>query len=51
VTNTPDALTDATADIAMLLIMMACRRAAKASGSCAPVSGRAGTPPICWARP
>lgn len=27
VSNTPDALTDATADIAMLLIMMACRRA------------------------
>lgn len=27
VTNTPDALTDATADIAMLLILMTCRRA------------------------
>ena len=29
VTNTPDVLTDATADIAMMLILMACRRASE----------------------
>ena len=44
VTNTPDVLTDCTADLAMTLILMCARRRAKASGNCAPATGPAGGP-------
>ena len=43
VTNTPGAVTDATADIAMTLLLMSARRAAaRGSVSCARARGRAG---------
>ena len=49
VTNTPDVLTDCTADIAMTLMLMAAGEPAKVSVRCGQVSGRAGAPPTCWA--
>jgi lactate dehydrogenase-like 2-hydroxyacid dehydrogenase len=49
VTNTPDVLTDATADIAMLLILGAARGAGEASAWCATTAGRGWAWRKCWA--
>jgi lactate dehydrogenase-like 2-hydroxyacid dehydrogenase len=49
VTNTPGAVTDATADIALTLILMTAAARARASGWCARASGPAGTRRRCWA--
>ena len=49
VTNTPGAVTDATADIAMTLILMSARRASEGERMLRNGAiGRAGTPPRCW---
>lgn len=48
VTNTPGAVTEATADIALTLMLMTCRRAGEANAWCARANGRAGIPPRCW---
>jgi lactate dehydrogenase-like 2-hydroxyacid dehydrogenase len=45
VTNTPRVLTDATADPAILLMLMVARRA---GGSSAPGAGPGGGPLTCW---
>jgi lactate dehydrogenase-like 2-hydroxyacid dehydrogenase len=42
VTNTPDVLTEATAELAVLLMLMVARRRGRASVSSAPVTGPAG---------
>ena len=50
VTNTPDALTDATAELTMLLILMASRRAGEGERHCVQASGRVGRRRNCSAR-
>lgn len=49
VTNTPEVLTDCTADIAMLLLLMAARRASEGERLIRSGDGPAGVPPSCWA--
>ena len=50
VTNTPEVLTDCTADIAMTLLLMSARNApVKANATLEAGRGLAGGPPICWA--
>jgi glyoxylate reductase len=46
VTNTPDVLSECTADIAMTLMLMVARRAGRASANCARAAGPAGARPI-----
>ena len=49
VTNTPEVLTDCTADIAMNLLLTAARRTGEgANGTCAPGNGPVGARPTCW---
>ena len=47
VANTPDVLTDATADVAMLLMLAAARRASRRTGFCARAAITAGSPSSC----
>ena len=49
VSNTPDVLTDATADIAMTLLLMVARRTGRRGAARAGGPGPAGVPPTCWA--
>ena len=49
VTNTPEVLTDCTADIAMLLLLMSARRAAEGDRHVRNRHGRAGDQHICLA--
>jgi lactate dehydrogenase-like 2-hydroxyacid dehydrogenase len=49
VTNTPGAVTDATADIAMTLILMTARRAGEGERMVRAGAGPAGTRCRCWA--
>ena len=47
--NTPDVLTDSTADFAFTLMMTAGRRVLEATVMCALANGKRGVPCFCWA--
>ena len=49
VTNTPDVLTEATADLTWALILGITRRLVEGDGWCAAAAGRAGRSTSCWA--
>ena len=49
VTNTPDVLTNATAELALALMLAAARRLGEAERIVRAGAGRAGSPNSCWA--